>query len=341
MKKKRLNREAWGFQYFPYYQMRIDCEIFHGLACLLKIQDGQKEYWDLPKAGKSVVCGEGMTWLQLVPDGGNRLITAKYFRNGEVEASRVNYPNWAREEFCPSLWYVDVMEGLEYDEDGIAIYVDKYLDVYFTPEGDVKVEDRDELDEAYESGDLTKAQYEAALTEGEAIIKELCEDIPATARWCAELRRIVEKKIEEGHKPMYLYHGSQMKHDRLEPRQARGACEKESMCAIYAAESLPEVIPFALPLRWYPDNPDGERSFSCDAGKTYVEKGYVDINREGYVYKMKPDTFRKIDEWQWVSEVPVEPLEVLAIPGKKMMHTVTFSEEARASQKIMFPDEEI
>lgn len=340
MKKKRLNRDGWGFQYFPYYQMRIDSERFHGLVCLLRIVEGEFNYWEMPKAGRVAVCGEGMTWLQMIPDEGKRVITVKYFHDGDVDTMRTNYPSWASEEMCPSLWYVDVMENLEYDEQGIAVYVDKYLDVIFSPEGDVKVDDRDELDEAYEKGELTQVQYEEALAEGETILKELCEDIHATAKWCAEIRRIVEQKIEEGYKPMYLFHGSTMKFERLEPQQAHGACEKESLRAIYAAESLRDVIPFALPLRWYPDSPEGKKSFSCDAGKTYVEYGYVDINREGYVYRVKADTFKKIDEWQWVSEESVEPLEVLAIPGKKMMHTVTFSEEARESQNIMFPQDD-
>ncbi len=41
MKHKRLNRDGWGFQYYPYYQMRIDDESFHGLACLIRLTDGE------------------------------------------------------------------------------------------------------------------------------------------------------------------------------------------------------------------------------------------------------------------------------------------------------------
>ena len=37
MKRKRLNRDAWGFMYYPYYQMRIDTDEFHGMACLIKL----------------------------------------------------------------------------------------------------------------------------------------------------------------------------------------------------------------------------------------------------------------------------------------------------------------
>ena len=201
MKKKRLNRDAWGFQGFPYYQMRIDCEDFHGFASFIKILSGEYQYWEMPKTGRVAVCGEGMTWLQFIPDNTQRLITVKYFDKDAVDPMRVNYPEWAKEAMCPSVWYVDVMENLDYAEDGMAVYVDKYLDVIFSPEGDVAVDDRPELDEAYQKGDLTKKQYEDALTEGEAILKELCEDVPATAMWCAKIRREVERKIEEGLEP--------------------------------------------------------------------------------------------------------------------------------------------
>ena len=42
MKHKRLNRDGWGFMYYPYYQMRIDHELFHGLACLIRMTDDSK-----------------------------------------------------------------------------------------------------------------------------------------------------------------------------------------------------------------------------------------------------------------------------------------------------------
>ena len=44
MKHKRLNRDGWGFQYYPYYQMRIDHELFHGTACLIRLTDGEENY---------------------------------------------------------------------------------------------------------------------------------------------------------------------------------------------------------------------------------------------------------------------------------------------------------
>ena len=199
MKHKRLNRDlGWGFQYYPYYQMRIDDEIFHGLVCLIKLTDGEENYWETPNAGRIQVTGRGMSWMQLVPDNKSRVITVMYFPDGQHDTERINYPEPANIKYQPSIWYVDVIDGMEYDEYGIAMFIDKYLDVIFTPEGDVKIDDRDELDEAFNTGELTKEQYESAISECEEILKDYCEDIRQTEAWCARIRQLVEDRIAHG-----------------------------------------------------------------------------------------------------------------------------------------------
>lgn len=180
MKRKRLNRDKqWFFQYFPYYQMRMENELFTGLVSLIQLTEGEYLYWEYDRAGKAAVAGEGMVWLQMIPDGGSRAITAMFLPDKRV-----------------SVWYVDVIEEAAFDTDGVAVFIDKYLDVIFTPQGDVVVDDRDELDAAFQAGELTREQYEAALQESEAIIDELCSDIPATERWCRNILEIVEQTIK-------------------------------------------------------------------------------------------------------------------------------------------------
>ena len=198
MNKKRLNRDKWGFQYYPYYQMRIDHELFHGMVCLIRFTDGEKNYWETPKAGRIQVTGEGMIWLEMIPDDTQRMITTMYFPDGTHDPERKQYPITANEKYQPSVWYIDIIEGIESGEDGVAVFIDKYLDVIMTPEGDVKVDDRDELDAAYASGDLTKAQYEAALAEGEAILRVYGDDISGLDAWCAAVRQLAEDLIAAG-----------------------------------------------------------------------------------------------------------------------------------------------
>ena len=171
---------------------------FSRLACLIRLTDGEKNFWATPKAGRIQVTGEGMTWLQLVPDNQNRVITVMYFPDDSHDEERLSYPAAFYTKYRPSIWYVDVIEGIEYDEYGIAVFIDKYLDVIFTPEGDVKIDDRDELDAAYDKGELSEEQYKEALEECDRIMKELCSDIPAVHKWCSEIREIAESKIAAG-----------------------------------------------------------------------------------------------------------------------------------------------
>ncbi len=116
MKHKRLNRDAWGFSYYPYYQTRLDCEFFHGTVCLIRLTDGGENYWQMPRAGQVQVTGGGMCWLELIPDGENRVITVKYFPDGGHDPARKNYPAPADPRYPPSVWYVDITDGTEYDE---------------------------------------------------------------------------------------------------------------------------------------------------------------------------------------------------------------------------------
>lgn len=189
-----MDRDGWGFGHFPYYQMRIDTEEFHGLACLIRLTDGEFCYWEVPIAGKIAVCGGGMTWLQLVPDDRHHVITAKYLPQPKV-LEGVEYP-------CSvSVWYVDMIEGMEYDEDGVAVFIDKYLDVIFTPQGDLVVDDRDELDAARQSGELTEEQYQDALEECARVRQELCSDLVSTEKFCSGLLQMVNDRILEGERP--------------------------------------------------------------------------------------------------------------------------------------------
>ncbi len=127
-----------------------------------------------------------MTWLQLIPDGKSHVLTAKYLPNHSV-----------------SIWYADVIENMEYDADGVAVFIDKYLDVTFTPQGDVSLDDRDELNEALQSGDITKEQYDSALKEGDYIIDAYCTDIAKTEAICNKILFYVLEKIKNGEEQFY------------------------------------------------------------------------------------------------------------------------------------------
>lgn len=192
MKIKRLNRDLWGFQYYPYYQLDMDNDIFQGFVSVIMLTDGEQFFWELEKAGKVPVTGGGMVWLQLIPKGKKRLITAMF-----------NSPNGEKKRSV-SVWYVDIIEKYVYDSDGVAAYWDKYLDVIATPQGDIKIDDRDELDEAYRLNELTKVQYEEALAECDAVISEMFIDLKKTEENCLAILQEAMKMIENREYQMKL-----------------------------------------------------------------------------------------------------------------------------------------
>ena len=181
MNKMRLTRDKkWYFENYPYHQMRMDNELLSGWVSIIYLTDGETRYWEYEKAGRIPVCGKNMIWLTIIPDGKSRCIGTYLLPNRRV-----------------STWYIDVIEEIGIDDDGILFYIDKYLDVMLTPQGDICVKDRDELDSAYQSGELSKKQYDDAILEGEKIIRQLASDIEKTEKYCIEILNRAETMIKD------------------------------------------------------------------------------------------------------------------------------------------------
>ena len=70
----RLTRDRkWFFQYFPYHQMYMDNELVKGWVAINYLTDGETRYWNYEKSGDVAVCGKGMIWLTIIPDGSFRV----------------------------------------------------------------------------------------------------------------------------------------------------------------------------------------------------------------------------------------------------------------------------
>ena len=140
-------------------------------------------------------------------------------------------------------------------------------------------------------------------------------------------------------KPNFLYHGSQYLFDVLTPKQAKDNTEIGSKFATYACEDFNFVIPFALPVRWYPDNPTGRRSFSCNEDKILVEYGSINPKGFGYVYKVNSAYFEKTDDWQWISVKEIQPIEIVKINVQDYWHNISFSNESLEINKLLYPSD--
>ena len=137
-------------------------------------------------------------------------------------------------------------------------------------------------------------------------------------------------------KPRYLYHGSQYRFDVVKPQQAYGANQAESQAGIYAATTKEDVIPFALPFRFYPDEPGGRLERDTRGMNSFLKYGSIDPNGKGYIYVLPSETFEAVDMWQWISRVEVKPVEVIEIQVKDYLQTIQLSEEAKEIQRKLY-----
>ena len=171
-----------------------------------------------------------------------------------------------------------------------------------------------------------------------------CDDNTSAFYWLPNVNHFVgsvEDLAGKLLKPEFLYHGSQYLLDVLIPQQSNDNTEIGSKFAVYACEDFNSVIPFALPIRWYPDNPAGKRSFSCHEGKVLIEYGSLNPKGFGYVYKVSSEHFEKIDDWQWVSDKEIQPIEIIKINVEDYWHNISFSDEALEINKLLYSGEKL
>ena len=178
MTQIRLDRRDLGFGSFPYYQVRVDMEEFHGLAGMLYLTDGKKEYTKFEKNGKTQMAGKGMFWLTLIPDHANVVLCARYVPE-KKKIREVKYP-YALEVFT-----CDVMDRFVYAEDDLTVeYTKSFLSLTITPKKDVVVSGASALSEAFNAKQITAQEYETVLYRAKEMETAYATDYETTELWC-------------------------------------------------------------------------------------------------------------------------------------------------------------
>lgn len=89
----------------------------------------------------------------------------------------------------PLLWYIDLIDGIGVDADGIPFYNDMFLDLIVSDDGQVVEDDRDEFEKAYVDGIINNKQYQKVISVSEQLKQRILEN----QRWISEYcRNIVE-----------------------------------------------------------------------------------------------------------------------------------------------------
>ena len=118
------------------------------------------------------VADNGYKWLVVLPKEDDYAITMYLDRND-----------------VPLLWYIDLIDGIGVDEDGVPFYNDMFLDLLVSDSGQVVEDDRDELEKAYSDGIINSKQYQKVISVSEQLKQRISENQGWISEYC---RNIVE-----------------------------------------------------------------------------------------------------------------------------------------------------
>ena len=201
MKRKRFGAYRWSSILRKRYKQQVfSREDFRGIVGLLYIDEStQDTFWEL-KGMPVEVCGKGMKWLQMMPEERNCVITAMISPENTI-----------------NLFYIDMIGGGGLDEeDQIAYFDDLFLDLIIHPSGIFHVDDRNELDDAYAQGKITKELYEHALMTCENLQEQLSKHFDEFMEFCKRYLKEMESIPEFTPLPEKIYetslHDMSLKH---------------------------------------------------------------------------------------------------------------------------------
>ncbi len=96
-------------------------------------------------------------------------------------------------EYNIKVSYIDMIDEQGIDDDGVPYVYDIYLDLVVYSDGSIKVDDRDELDAAYEDGDISEEQYNRAIYTAETLEQGLLKDYGEYQSFVSDRLKLVEK----------------------------------------------------------------------------------------------------------------------------------------------------
>lgn len=171
MKKSRLSYDEWKcIEEKQIIGKQINTNSFEGYVSLIKIEKvSVPQIWKF-NGEDIVVCDNGLKWLSILPKNDFYCITAMLNEQGEI-----------------LVWYIDMIASQKIEQDGIPSFEDLYLDLVVYPDGTIMVDDRDELEEALKTKDITKKQYQLALDTSEKLQAGLLCDIEEFKKYTYQL----------------------------------------------------------------------------------------------------------------------------------------------------------
>lgn len=161
VKRSRLSYDEWKCITAKKLSGRqVQSDFFTGYVGLMEIQQvSEAQKWKFYD-NEFVVCDAGLKWLSILPKDDFYCITAMMNQDDEI-----------------LVWYIDMIAAQGIDADGIPYFDDLYLDLVVCPNGEIMVDDMDELEDALCQADITQAQFDLAVHTADTLKNGLLKDI--------------------------------------------------------------------------------------------------------------------------------------------------------------------
>lgn len=161
MKRSRLSYDEWKCITSKELSGRqVSTDFYKGYIGLLEIKEvTEVQKWTFHE-NEFAVCDHGFKWLSILPQDDYYCITAMMNEKNDIQ-----------------VWYIDMIAAQGIDTDGIPYFDDLYLDLIVFPNGEIKVDDMDELEEALRQGDITQEQFDLAVRTADGLRNSLLGDI--------------------------------------------------------------------------------------------------------------------------------------------------------------------
>jgi uncharacterized protein len=157
MKRKIASHDGWQRIFESRFNMtQLETPAFAGVVTRFDMIKVREPLFVNYNTERLCIADTGFTWLQHFPRNANYVVSSIFDANGNLVQH-----------------YIDVILEQGLDERRIPWYLDLYLDVIVTCSGQVMLKDVHELENAFETREITKAQFDFAHVTASSLISRI------------------------------------------------------------------------------------------------------------------------------------------------------------------------
>lgn len=140
-------------------------------------------------------------------------------------------------------------------------------------------------------------------------------------------------KNEDIENPKYIFHGHHTLFEIIKPRIPslnKTGNPEDTQFGIYGSVKINGAIPYSIKIEEEYDDWD-QRSFAhyfvppeYDYETAVIHYGEIDDDSIGYIYVLDASSFKKSNDYQWISTIPQEPLEIIKVSYEEIKNNFYF-----------------